>query len=66
MKYEIIKDGFECTLPDLIDQDRFQVIKTEIEGTWLIKKLPPMTIEATLSTTENSTGTSNVDLSKIN
>lgn len=39
MKIEIIKDNFECPFSDMIDKSRFEVIKTEVENVWVIKKV---------------------------
>lgn len=38
MKIEIVKDNFECPFSDLIDKERFEVLKTEKDNVWVIKK----------------------------
>jgi len=38
MKINIILEDFIANLPYLIDKDRFDVIKTEEENTWIVRK----------------------------
>jgi hypothetical protein len=45
MEIEIIKDNFDCTFADLIDKTRFEVIKTERENVWLVKKVEEVKVE---------------------
>lgn len=39
MKLEIIYDDFNIPFSDLVDKERFEVVKTERENVWLVKKL---------------------------
>ena len=50
MKVNIVFDQFHCPFPDIVDKERFEVIKTERENCWvLVRKDKEENINNTLS-----------------
>ena len=57
MKIEIILNEFSCPFPDLIDGEKYDVVKTEREGMWVILKKDQPLIYPTIKYNPNGTRT---------